>query len=95
MTQLSLFKNNRHTNNSMLFDMLIEDEKHTTLYVKTRYTIYLYDCLNPEEARAMIQLIKDSVQWDLYSQSYSPILWGKFRQQWPETMSQVNYTPNF
>jgi hypothetical protein len=95
MTQLSLFSNGRHTNNSMLFDLMVEDANHTTLYVKTRYSIYLYDTMNPDEARAMIQRIKDTVAYDLYSQSYDPIGWAKFRQQWPPYMVQTNYHPNF
>lgn len=85
----------RHTNNSMLFDLMVEDEQHTTLYVKTRYTIYCYDLLDAEEAKAFIQLIKDAVEWDLYSQTYNPSKFYQFRQQWPETMTRVNYTPNF
>jgi hypothetical protein len=81
--------------NSMIFDLNVEDETHTTLYVKTRYTVYLYDVMSPDEARAMIQLIKDTVEWDLFSQRYNPVKWAQFRKEWPETMSQPNYHPNF
>jgi hypothetical protein len=94
MTQLN-FAHISLPANSMLFDLVVEDEKHTTLYVKTRYTIYLYDVMSPEEARAMIQLIKDSVEWDIFSQRYNPGKWAKFRQEWPPFMTQPNYHPNF
>lgn len=94
MTQLRLAHVSLPSN-SMIFDLMVEDDTHTTLYVKTRYTVYLYDLMSAKEATAMIQLIKDSIDWDLFTQRYNPIKWAKFRQEWPPAMTQPNYNPNF
>jgi hypothetical protein len=86
---------NRPTNNSMLFDMEVIDKKHTMLYVKTRYVIYGYEVKTHKEAVAFIQLLKESVDWDIKTHSYDAPAFHEFRQQWPNDYESVNYNPNF
>jgi hypothetical protein len=74
---------------------MVEDPRHTTVYVKTRYIIYLYDLMTRREAIAFIELIKESVDWDFYTHSYDSAMFKAFRDQWPETMTATNYNPNF